>query len=203
MYAVTVDPIYIYIFRISGVNKMMGSDNFVSVNAPDNHQCWDRALDHQEFVEVLETQKYLDDCAKYLVDVFQQAEKDIPRMSVKLSGIRIRCIRDLVRLIAPDQLPFVLTACTQTLWGYPYEVSVVASDLCVHERTPQSRCRIRLDTRDEEPPFRVDRVRGSKTLHASSPHDIERGRPAPFRVTLSIDMDALTTSIISVVKKRH
>mgnify|MGYP007062020952 FL=1 len=180
----------------------MGPDNFVSVNAPDNHQHWDRDLVRQEFVEVIETREYLEDCAKYLVDVFQQAEKDIPRMSVKLSGIRIRYISDLVRLIAPDQIPFVLTACTQTLWGYPYETSVIASDLCVHERTPQSRCRIRLDTRDKEPPFRVERVRGSKTLHASSLRDIEKGRPAPFRVTLSVDMDTLTTSIISVVTKR-
>ncbi len=180
----------------------MGPDNFVSINATDNHQRWDRDLVRQEFVEVLGTREYLEDCVKYIADVFQQAERDIPRMSVKLSGIRIRCISDLIRLIASDQIPFILTACTQTLWGYPYEASVIASNLCVHERTPQSRCRIRLDTRDKEPPFRVERVRGSKTLHASSPRDIEKGRAAPFRVTLSIDMDTLTTSIISVVTKR-
>ena len=181
----------------------MSFDNFISVNVPSNHQRWDRALDHQEFVEVLETQKYLEQCAEFLPDASQQAEKDIPRMSVKLSGIKIRCVRDLVRLVSSSQLPFVLITCTQTLWGYPYEISTAASQLHVHEKTPHSRCRIRLDSDNQEPPFNINRVRGSKTLYASSTCDLENGRSAPFRVTLSIDIDALATSIISVVQKRR
>ena len=181
----------------------MSSDSFISVNAQNNRQCWDRKMTRQEFVEVLGTAEYLDECGKYLNDTFKQAERDIPRMSIRLAGMRIRCARDLVRLVPPDQTTLALIACTQTLWGYPYESSTAASGLILHEKRPQSTCRVRLESYSEEPPFRIHRVRGSKTLHASSQQDIETGAPAPFRVTFLFDMDTCTTCITSIVKKRR
>jgi hypothetical protein len=180
----------------------MALDSFVSVNSCDNHQQWDTVPYQQEFVEILDTQKYLCDCAGYLTSIFQQAERDVPRIVLKIRGVRIRKIEDLTAIIPEEQLDFVLTACTQTLWGYPYEVSTISSQLYVHEKVPHSPCRIYLKTSDKNPPFTINKIYGTKVLGASSQEDIDKCRPPRYKVKITIDMDASITSISTDVRKR-
>ena len=170
--------------------------NCVFVNSCPDQEAWELPSDgRREFVEVIPTTTYIEDCDQYLHDLYAQAARDIPRMSIKFNNrIAVNTIQDLQRHVALDQLHFILVTCTQTLWGYPY-ISVSAnSGLIVCERHPPSRCKINLISAwcDTAQAHRVKRVKAVKRMRAAaSPELLDTPSALDIQWKLDIDHDSV------------
>ena len=170
--------------------------NCVFVNPCSDQEAWELHRDEQrEFLEVIPTTIYIEDCDKYLHDLYQQAGRDIPRMSIKINNrVSVDTVQDLQQYVALDQLHFILVICTQTLWGYPYTSVAANSGLLVCEQNPPSRCRINLISAwcNTTNALRIKRIKAVKRMRAAaSPELLDTASALDILWKLDIDRDSV------------
>ena len=165
--------------------------NCVYVNSTADRQLWHTGDEEcqEEFLEIVPTVSYIRDCTRFLPDPYLQAEKDIPRMDLRLNYFDIATVTELAALVPLDQLQMVLVVCTQVLWGMPYEMSVVGSQLCVLEKAPPAPCDLQLCSLSKEAPFRVHKLHARKAMRASTLDDLVSGAPPRFYIDMEVEMD--------------
>ena len=121
------------------------------------------------------------DCARYLPDPGRQARLDLPRMSVRIDGRRVRSLEELERHAPAADLPLLRVLCTQVLFAGAYECAGVGlpEPWFVCEAAPARAAEIEIATRG-----RVTGLRATKRMRTLDP-DSTRERT----VTLAVTMD--------------
>lgn len=175
--------------------EMMSVENTCKVCSQDWIHCSSNTEwcthHQQEFLDILESVDFVEECLRYTKDPMYQASIDITRMNVWLGDKKVISLKSLEDSVDPWQLSVVCVLTSQVIFGKAYEKAMLSSpeEFVVCENNPPDRAVIKISKDDYG---YVDFITARKCMQGKFMSDIEnmnKYMPISLEVEVNLSMN--------------